>query len=81
MFGVAPILIGMGWLYYGLWRRRQRIFDSIQRSPRLGGSSVFAAGLGLGLLLASSFSAFFWWYAIGAFLFSAMLILALKVAA
>ncbi|NOH02741.1 MAG: hypothetical protein HND47_12645 [Chloroflexi bacterium] len=81
MFGVAPILIGTGWLYVGLWQRRQRIFESIQRSPRLGGSSVFVAGLGMGLLLASSFSAFFWWYAVGAFLFGVMLIVALKVAA
>jgi hypothetical protein len=81
MFGVAPILVGMGWLYVGLWQRRHRIFESIQKSPKLGGSGVFVAGLGLGLLLASSFSAFFWWYVIGAFLFSAMLILALKVAA
>jgi hypothetical protein len=39
------------------------------------------AGLGLGLLLASAFSAFFWWWAIGAILFGAMLIVATIMAA
>jgi len=81
MFGVAPILIGTGWLYYGLWQKRQRVFESIQKSPQAGSLGVFIAGLGMGLLIASSFSAFFWWYAVGAFLFGVMLIAALKVAA
>ena len=81
MFGVAPILVGTGWLYFGLWQRRQRLYESIQRSPQMGGLGVLVAGTGLGLLLASSFSAFFWWWAVGAFLFGAMLIVALKLAA
>lgn len=81
MFGVAPILIGTGWLYYGLWQRRQRVFESIQKSPQMGSLGVFITGTGLGLLIASSFSAFFWWWAIGAVLFGIMLIVALKAAA
>lgn len=80
MLGVAPILIGMGWLYFGLWQRRHQLYQSLQRSPKMGGLSVFVAGLGLGLLLASSFSAFFWWWAVGALLFGLMFVTALKVA-
>ena len=80
MAGVAPILFGMGWLYIGLWQRRGRIIESVQQSPQMGSLGIFVAGLGMGLLLASSFSAFFWWYAVGALLFGVMLIVALKVA-
>ena len=79
MLGVAPILLGMGWLYFGLWQRRQQLYRSLQRSPKTGGLSAFVAGLGLGLLLASSFSAFFWWWAVGALLFGLMFVTALKV--
>jgi len=79
-FGVLPILTGMGWLYYGLWQRRQRLYESLQASPQMGSLGVFVAGAGLGLLLASSFSSFFWWWAIGALLFGVMLIVALKAA-
>jgi hypothetical protein len=55
----------------------------VWRMPRLGlpPRALFGlgllAGLGLGLLLASVFSAFFWWWAIGAAAFGiALLILA-----
>ena len=38
---------------------------------RTGAAGVltFAAGVGLGLLLASAFSAFYWWWAVGAAMF------------
>lgn len=78
---LLPLLMGTGWLYYGLWQRRQRLYESLQRSPQMGSLAVFIAGTGLGLLVASSYSAFFWWWAIGALLYGVMLIVALKVAA
>jgi len=78
---LVPLLVGTGWLYYGLWQRRQRLYESLQRSPQMGGFAIFIAGTGLGLLVASSYSAFFWWWAIGALLYGVMLIVALKVAA
>ena len=80
MAGVAPILFGMGWLYIGLGQRRGRILESVQKSPQMGSLGIFVAGLGMGLLLASSFSAFFWWWAIGALLFGVVFIVALTVA-
>lgn len=78
---LAPLLIGTGWLYYGLWKNRQRLFASLQNSPQIGSLAVFIAGTGFGLLVASSYSAFFWWWAIGAFLYGVVLIVALKLAA
>jgi hypothetical protein len=78
---LVPLLVGTGWLYFALWRRRQRLYESLQRSLQKGGLGVFIAGTGLGLLVASSYSAFFWWWAIGALLYGVMLIVALKVAA
>jgi hypothetical protein len=78
---LVPLLIGTGWLYYGLWKNRQRLFESFQNSPRMGSLSVFIAGTGFGLLVASSYSAFFWWWAIGALIYGVMLIVALKVTA
>jgi hypothetical protein len=81
MFGVAPLILGTGRLYVGLWQRRGRLIVLLQQSPITGGLGVFIAGLGMGLLIASSFSAFWWWWAIGAILFSIMFIAALNVAA
>jgi hypothetical protein len=78
---LVPVLFGMGWLYLGLWQRRERLYASLQRSPQAGALAVFVAGLGLGLLVASGLSAFFWWWAIGGLLFALMLIVTLKVAA
>ena len=78
---LAPLLIGTGWLYYGLWQRRQRLYESVQRAPLMGSLVVFVAGTGLGLLVASSYSTFFWWWAVGALFYGVMLIIALKIAA
>lgn len=76
-FAVIVLLIGMAWLYGGLWQRRERLYRSICRSPIIGGVVIFCAGVGLGLLIASAFSFFFWWWAVGAVLFGAMMIVAL----
>jgi len=59
----------------------RRLLEALQRSPGIASLGIFVAGLGLGLLLASAFSAFFWWWAIGAILFGAMLIVATIMAA
>ena len=78
---LIPLLIGLAWLYWGVWVRRCRMYDSLCTSPGKGSIGVFVAGLGIGFLLASAFSTFWWWWAIGATLFLAMTIAAVVVAA
>jgi hypothetical protein len=75
---LVPVLTGLAWLYWGIWTRRYRLYDAMHTSPGKGALGVFVAGLGVGLLLASAFSAF-WWWAIGATLFLAMTVAALVV--
>ena len=77
---LGPLLVGSAWLYGGLWRRRARLVAAVHASPGRSAGGVFLAGLGLGLLLASAFSTFFWWWAIGAVLVGAMAIAAVLVA-
>ena len=78
-FAVVPLLIGTGWLQTGLWKRRERLYKAMRASPGRSSLGVFVAGAGLGLLLASVFS-WFWWWAVGATLFGAMMIAALVAA-
>ena len=70
----------MSFLYAGLWRRRARLHRIALESPGVAATAVFAAGFGLGLLIASAFSVFFWWWAVGALLFGVAL-LAVVIAA
>jgi hypothetical protein len=77
---LVPLLAGTGLLAGGLWRRRQALDAPLTRRPWLARAGAFAAGLGLGLLVASVF-AFFWWWAIGAALLSSTLLAAAVVAA
>ena len=77
---LIPLLAGLAWLYWGVWLRRYRLHDAMRTSPGKGGLAVFAAGSGVGLLLASAFSTFWWWWAIGAMLFLAMTISAVMAA-
>jgi hypothetical protein len=70
--GILPLMAGASWLHSGLWRRHTSLGAWLRGRPAVAGGSLFAAGLGLGLLLASAFSAFFWWWAIGALLFGVM---------
>lgn len=77
---LAPLLLGTGVLYAGLWRRRRRLAGFIGRAPGRSIAGSFAAGAGLGLLIASVFS-WFWWWAIGAALVSLGLLGAVLVAA
>ena len=76
---LISLLAGLAWLYWGVWVRRYRLYDFLRASPGKGSLGVFAAGLGVGLLLASAFSTF-WWWTIGAALFLAMTIAAVVAA-
>jgi hypothetical protein len=79
--GVMPLVAGTCWLYAGLWQRRARLQAMVAATPAAAGAAIFAAGLGLGLLLASVFSTFFWWWAVGAATFAAVLVGAARAAA
>jgi hypothetical protein len=71
---IAPLLVGTSLLYLGLWRERRHLLDRARERPALAMLGTFVAGTGLGLLLASAFSSWFWWWAVGAALFGASLI-------
>ena len=77
---LGPLLVGPVWLYVGLWHRRVRLAEALRASPGRSAGGVFLAGLGLGLLLASAFSTFFWWWAVGAVLVGAASIAGVVVA-
>ena len=77
---LVPLLTGLAWLYWGVWLRRYGLYDAMHAAPGKGTLGVFAAGFGVGLLLASAFSTFWWWWAIGAMLFLAMTISAVMAA-
>ena len=72
--GLVPLLAGTLGLYAGLWRRRAQVYQFAAECPARFTPAVFAAGLGLGLLIASAFSTFFWWWAVGAALFGLVLV-------
>jgi hypothetical protein len=74
--GLVPLLAGIVGVYVGLWQRRARGFQLAAKSPARFASTVFAGGLGLGLLIASAFSTFFWWWAVGAVMFGVALVVA-----
>ena len=76
---LIPLHVGLVWLYWGVWVRRHRLYDTMRTSPGKGSLGAFVGGLGVGLLLASAFSTFWWWWAIGATLFLAMTIIAVLV--
>ena len=71
---VLPLLAGSVSLYHGLWRHRRRVQLLTSSAPSQAVAIVFVGGFGLGLLIASAFSAFFWWWAVGAVLFASALI-------
>jgi hypothetical protein len=70
---LVPLMAGMLGLYAGLWRRRVRVYQHAAQSPGSFALAVFVGGFGLGLLIASAFSTFFWWWAVGALLFAIVL--------
>jgi hypothetical protein len=79
--GVLPLAAGSTWLHAGLWRRRDRLAQWARQGTGAAAGLAFAAGLGLGLLLASAFSAFYWWWAVGAAMFAIANVAAVSIAA
>ena len=79
--GVVPLIIGMCWIHIGLWQRRERLWQWLGSQRQIGAVFLVVAGFGLGTLLASVFSQFFWWWAVGAVLFATAHVIAVWVAA
>jgi hypothetical protein len=80
IFGLVPLLAAVGILGIGVTRRRERLSIAVARMPWAASTVAFAGGLGLGLLFASVFP-FFWWWAIGAALFTLALTVVVLTAA
>jgi hypothetical protein len=77
---VVPLVAGLSALGVFLVRRRADLEDMIRRRPWAAATVLFGAGIGLGLLFASVFP-FFWWWAVGATLFTLALVLVALAAA
>ncbi|MEH0929445.1 hypothetical protein [Micromonospora sp. CPCC 205558] len=61
-FGAALLTVGGTWLEVLVVRR----LPHLALPPRILFALGLLAGLGVGLLIASVFSGFFWWWAVGA---------------
>jgi hypothetical protein len=73
---IVPLLLASGLLLGGLWRARARLLDAVRDRPSSSLGVVFGGGFGLALLLASVFSGFSAWWAVGALLFTASVLVA-----
>ncbi len=71
---VVPLIAALAALGVSLVRRRAELERTIGQRPWMAATVLFAAGTGLGLLFASVFP-FFWWWAVGAILFTLALVL------
>jgi hypothetical protein len=78
---IVPLVIASALLYAGVWRSRARLRESARSRPGVAVWLAFTGGLGLGLLLASVYSGFFGWWAIGAALLTAAMVTAAASAA
>ena len=72
--GVILLIFGSLLLYRLLWTERATLAHWTSRRPAVALGGTFVAGVGLGLLVASAYSRFFWWWAIGAVLFGTMVV-------
>jgi hypothetical protein len=66
---LIPLLISTAWIQKGLWGRRIYLFNKITMYPGSASLLIFFIGLGLGLLIASAFNNFYYWWAIGGMIF------------
>ena len=71
---VIPLVASSSLFFWGLWRQRVLLTVLVRRHPGRSTTLAFLLGLGFGLLVASVFSDFFWWWAIGAVLFGGLLV-------
>ena len=78
---LIPLLTGVLWLFGGLFQRRNRLYEFARLFPGVTFLAVLFGGLGLGSLLASAFSTFRWWWAVGAILFGTVILTAVIQAA
>jgi hypothetical protein len=76
---IVPLVFGTALLYWGLWQNRATAVACARERPQHALLLTFCGGVGLGLLLASAFSSWFWWWAVGAVLFSAALVAACAI--
>ncbi len=76
--GVAVLFAGWSVIGTGVWRRRERVLDRLAVGERIG--AAFAAGIGLGVLSASLFNEWPWWWVLGAALLVAVQARAVVVA-
>ncbi len=77
---VVPLIAAVAAVARILVKRRTSLAGTIQQRPWMAAAVLFVAGLGLGLLFASVFP-FFWWWAVGATLFTLALGLVVSAAA
>jgi hypothetical protein len=69
---IVPLVASSSLFFWGIWRKR--IFGALW-SAAIGplGDVGISGRLGFGLLVASVFSDFFWWWVIGAILFGVLI--------
>ncbi len=77
---VVPLVAASAFLAVFLVRKRAVLECAIRRRPWMAAAVLFGGGFGLGLLFASVFP-FFWWWAVGATLFTVSLVLVSLAAA
>lgn len=73
LVALIPLLISAGWIQKGLWGRRIYLFNKITVYPGSASLLIFFIGLGLGLLIASAFNTFNYWWAAGGLIFIILL--------
>ena len=72
---LVPPIVSVYWIQRGLWSRRIYLFNRITIYPGAGSLLIFGMGLGLGMLIASAFAEFNYWWAVGGILFLTVLVL------
>ena len=71
---MIPLLVSVIWIQRGLWSRRIYLFNKVTLYPGSAVLIIFFLGIGLGMFLASAFSTFHYWWAVGGTIFIIMLV-------